>query len=1303
MSTEGDGQPVGDHRRLHDALLELRRRTDEPSLRQINGRCGVSVGHLSEIFAGKTAPGPDVAVRVAQALRATDRELARVRFLADGIGADRAAQRAGDSKRKPRSGWAGCPYRGLAPFEEEHAQIFYGRRALTRRLLERLRGHRADAGLLLVLGPSGAGKSSLLRAGLMGSLAADGLEPGCRAWPRRVITPAADPLRQLAIHLAELGGGDAISAYEALRAHPEQSHLLVEQALAGRLAGDRARLVLAVDQLEELFTLTRDRAEQERFLIALHSMATTPLRPGGESGALVVAGIRGDFLDGAATFPVMRQAVESGMFAVATMTESELREAITGPAAEAGYRVPEELVRTILDDLRERDPAGFECGALPLLSQVMFVMWRAGPADGLTVAGYRRAGGVADIVRTSADDVFDALGPAEQDLARRVFLHLADATGGRLTRRPGARDTLRAVTGGDRTDEVIEAFASRRLLTVTDEGLVTIAHEELLRSWTRLRDWLQPDLTDQVLHRALADDVHTWQEHDRDPSYLYVGRRLNTVAEAIRRWADDPAQRLPVNESVTEFVAAGHRRDRDQQRIHHVARSRRLAALSRSVTDRSAAEQFAAEALAAEATPEAFDAAGVLLADHRRVIPAHFGAAAFAPDGRLATVGADGKVRIWDPHTGRLVGEPIAGVSGSVHFSPDGTRLAAGAGRSAQFQLWDTRTRQPVGHPFRDNAEPLFSPDSTRVAGGDGPGTVRLWDARTGQPVSERLPGSDMAFSPDSTVLATTRDEVVHLWDARTGNPAGRLATAAETMAFDPAGPLLAISTDDGLVRLWNWRTGRMSGPPLTGSFGRGALVFSPAGGLLAIGGDGTVRLWDTVTLQPAGELPTSQSTVQRITFSPDGDLVATESSDGSVRLWHTRDATPAGRLETGGVGEIVFSPDGSRIATTSGVAGVVELWDPRTAQTVGGPLLGHTGPVSGPVFSPDSSLLITAGLLDGAVRLWNATSARPADELPGTVVAFSGDNKQVATFGAEGCQVWNVCAATEARASLDGAQWILTDPHRGLLAATGEDETQLRDVGTGRVVSGPLPDGHMILSPDGALVATAHRDGTVQVRARRTGLAVGEPMSVDRQTPAMAFSPDGTTLATGTCDGTVRLWDPRTGQTAGGPLRTNDGSVMHLLFSPEGDELAAVNHSGKYATVWLWNPRTGQSLGDPLEAPEGMVPAIAFAADGRLLAAIGGFHQPVRVWDLRAGVAVTGPLGGTDVHHGAFSPDGETLALSGGTGMTRLWDLWPFRTPHAHLHDRAGRVSAETWNANLPDEPFPASAENRVVPAHAR
>jgi transcriptional regulator with XRE-family HTH domain len=129
------------------------------------------------------------------------------------------------------------PYLGLVPFQERDARLFYGRDELADQLVRRLAERPDGAGMLLVVGESGSGKSSLLRAGLLPRLAAGALGPGSGRWPRRVIQPAASPLRELAMHLAEMAGTDPVSVYRSLQAAPGEAPMLAGQAV--RVAAGR--------------------------------------------------------------------------------------------------------------------------------------------------------------------------------------------------------------------------------------------------------------------------------------------------------------------------------------------------------------------------------------------------------------------------------------------------------------------------------------------------------------------------------------------------------------------------------------------------------------------------------------------------------------------------------------------------------------------------------------------------------------------------------------------------------------------------------------------------------------------------------------------------------------------------------------------------------------------------------------------------------------------------------------------------------------------------------------------------------
>jgi hypothetical protein len=203
----------------------------------------------------------------------------------DGAGASRSDETTG-----PR--WVhGCPYRGLLPFEETDAEVFYGRERLTAQLAVHMSGRVRAGGLTVVTGASGAGKSSLLRAGLLPALAAGQQIAGSEYWPRIVMTAGNDPLGDLAAHFAALGGGgDAVTIRNGLEQDPSAAHLMVWSTVLGDAArrppsgrpGATARLVLVVDQFEQVFTLqpgAGGETGRQAFITALCAAGTKPVGP----------------------------------------------------------------------------------------------------------------------------------------------------------------------------------------------------------------------------------------------------------------------------------------------------------------------------------------------------------------------------------------------------------------------------------------------------------------------------------------------------------------------------------------------------------------------------------------------------------------------------------------------------------------------------------------------------------------------------------------------------------------------------------------------------------------------------------------------------------------------------------------------------------------------------------------------------------------------------------------------------------------------------------------------------------------
>jgi WD40 repeat protein/energy-coupling factor transporter ATP-binding protein EcfA2 len=1156
------------------------------------------------------------------------------------------------------------PFLGLFAFHPEDREFFFGREALVQKLVARFKEHP----FLAVLGASGSGKSSLVMAGLIPALEAE----------MSYLTPSTVPL------------------YQLLEAKESAS----------------ANTIFVIDQFEELFTHPHDAAERADFIHELLELTKTNR---------VVVTMRADFWGEVAVYTELKQAMQEHQELIAPMNVDKLHAAMEKQAAVVGLRFDPTLSESILAEVKD------EPGAMPLLQHTLWELWNRRHGLWIKAEEYQAFGGVKQAIASTAEEVYASCSDFERDRVRDIFLRLTrldpDGSGeGRDTRRRVLiEELIPANSDSSVTIKLLNKLADARLVVKTDKD-VEVAHEALIRHWSRLTNWLNEDRNNLILREGVSESARDWENSDRDDSLLnHRGGRLE-LALAMSR-----LPRYQLNPIEQAYLDAGtalrnkEQREREKRLRWTVTASiaaaviflilgsfgliksneaTAQAAKAQANADAAATAQSKAEEQAKIALARQLAAQSISLIGKNSSVSWLLGIEAFEQLDTVETHAALlDNVQFNYQLLGFLNGHRAA--VRSAAFSPDGKILVSGS-NDKTIILWDVVTRQPIGQPLTGTGivhSIAFSLDGKMFATGSDNHTVVLWDVATRQPIGPPLGGhtdwvSSVAFSPDGRTLASSsNDGTVILWDVTTRQPIGQPLSADEgavySIAFSPDGKTVASAVSGNSIILWDPATRQRIGQPLRGHTAAiASIAFSSDGKTLASGGyDNTIILWNVETQQPI-EAPLTDHAgfVYSVTFSPDGQILASASGDKTIILWDLKTRRPIDqplRGHTNSVDCLTFSGDGKTLASGS-FDNTLILWDVSTAgksnvatrQPIGRTLAVDRGFVSTIAFSPDGKTIASVSY-DNTILFWDVDTRQVINELR---------NKQVGIIS------------------------LAFSPEGKILASGSGDSTiVLWDVTTLRPIGEPLHNhtsrvSSVAFSPDGKILASGSWDHIIILWDVATRQPIGRPLighTADVLT--VAFSPDGRTLASGGSDGLVVFWEVATQQPIGQPLsRPANVVVSSVAFSPDGKILAFGSFDN---TIILTEVATGQSVGAPLGRHTGPVTSVVFSPDGKTLAS-GSDDDTVILWDVISrqpiGQPLTGPTG--SVKSIAFSPDGKSLA-SGGCGKVGsesrciegqifLWDL-DLQSWIQETCQRVGRnFTLVEWEQYFPNEEYRKTCE---------
>jgi DNA-binding SARP family transcriptional activator/WD40 repeat protein len=1121
-----------------------------------------------------------------------------------------------------------CPYKGLATYQAVDAELFHGRTRVVTSLVGRL----VDAPLIVVSGASGAGKSSLVRAGLVPALAAGAL-PGSAGWRAVVLTPGRKPVDVLA-------------------------------GLTGAVPPD-SPVLLVCDQLEELWAPGVDRAERTAFLDTVLGLI--------EDGivARCVAVLRGDHVGRLAEHAALTERLGGALVLVPALTDGELREVVSGPAAAVGLAAEAELLDVVVADVAGR-PA-----ALPLLSTALVGTWERRRGDRLTLAGYLEAGGVTGALARSAEEAYAALDHDAQESARRLLVRLADTDeGGALVRRPVplAELDLEGERGAVRRT-VIDAFVARRLLSLDGERL-DVTHEALLTGWPRLARWLEDDAAGRAVRRHLTPAAWEWQRRGRPDDELYRGARLGAALDwagsaddeltagerefldASKARTDEDlrsAQQRAVTEArgrarlrwlaaglaavlmvalVTAVVAVRSQRAADRatavaEETSLVADANRLAALSGTAESLDLALLLAAQGFRLRDSSETRATLLGSLVEHRRVIRAE----TFSGGGPLGSLADGGRtIFIGSEMTGQIFSWPMD--------SPEPPRLLMDGEEG--WEGWRATAASPT--------EPVLL---TAGTGGSGP-WVRTVDADG--TVREVLTGAAVGGEPIGAVVLP-------------GGRWGRLLVAGAGDAPQATWRVIEVDLSDGTRR----ETGVQGVAPgalldlqvALSPDGSTAVLVDPPSRSAAFAELGTGR---QVPLEAPTDDPATYFEVRAL---PTG--AALLGSDGAVRLYDE-----SGRIRQqfdalpGQMNDLDVAPDGTW-GVTAGAEGAVKLWDIDAATgrwSEKEVLIGAGGIVGTAMIDPTGDRMYSLSS-NGMLIVWDVTPAGGfGAPRPGRVDRWIADEPAVVEPGEL------IVVPTRSFGSAVRGDWPYFGPGTAEVAATFVDPRTrevVDEVPVGNTLEESFSGASVAVSPDRSLIAVSSGLAVTILDARSrervttfTVPAAGYPGTDGRPLPVgvvgcVAWAADGSRLFLG-----VQGGDPL-GPGAGGAVLAVDARSWEIIdeaatdivpealeVSPDGRSLAV---GGGWSTVLEVRDTATLQVRSPVEFDDPIQPVdLSWSPDGGLLlVASGGGDLSVvdtATWEAQASkVAAFGPPVQIEL-----LPDGRTVVLAGWTFT--LFDL---------------------------------------------
>lgn len=1100
-----------------------------------------------------------------------------------------------------------CPYRGLESFREEDKDLFFGRDDDIERIVKAIQDKKQA---VTVSGASGSGKSSVVFAGVLPRFQHK------EGWKIVTMRPGQQPLKALNAALAQ---------------KPPVP----------------ARLLLVIDQFEELYTYTSEKQIHRQFLDQLLAVPDMT----------AILTLRIDFWEKASNYRAFAEVLEKGLITLWPVEREGMKQIIKRPAESQDVTYSENLIERILDGVAP-DGQFSDPGDLLLLEFALTRLWKKQEeiewTGQLTGEAYEASGQVHGALEQHADEVYKQLNHAEKQLFPHLLTQL-------ILPREDIADTRRLVTSGELTREEWQlaqklAEPDNRLVVIDwnqnlKKETAEIVHEALIQRWQQLKDWMR-DKRNFRLWQEQVESVRKQWETSRNSADLLQGSlliqseewlhkgfvKLHTQQHFIQASLDHQKHVAQRNRllaiafafiALIALIAAGIAID---QRGAAVAESTRAAQNLATATIAQGAEIIARQTAVAESTRAAQSLATATMAQGAEIVARQTAQAeSTRADQNLATATV-------------AQGEALSSEATAIYNA----QLAADAQATAEYNAQLAATREAEAITQSQIAQSQVFAISSLAVQDEDPMLGLLLAIMSGQ-AADTIQAFNRIY--DSLLLkAPPRITLQH---------AGGLNGA---MWSDDDSQILTWD-ENGKARVWDSETGIEQLELSHQGWAYGIVWNKDKSQVLTWGGEGKAIIWDGTTGEEVQSFEHDDS-ILGATWDDDESLVLTWGADGKAIIWNVFTGKEIHILEhQGEVLGAIWNGGESQVLTWSD-DGNARIWDGVTGDELH--KLEHDNEVLGAMWNDDWSLVLTWGK-DKTARIWNVETGEERrrftheDWVMGAI--WNKDENLVLTWSRDNrVRVWSVETEDEQ----------LQFPHEGTVrgATWNEDESQILSWSmdkTARVwdvalavellkfIHEDVVEG-AAWNQDESLILTWSWDGTAKIWNAVTGKERFRLIH-ELEIWSAAWSRDGHQVLTASQDGTVRVWDTLQAWENGVELSW-EGSVNGAQWNKDESQVLIWSEDG---TVRIWDTETWNEKFKVSHGVGGVFDGYVYGAiwnesESHVLS--WSADETARIWDT-ATEAELHKFEHGDLVQGAVWNQNESQILTWGrNGLVKLWDV---------------------------------------------